>query len=248
MGLIPDPHTDSRRVVWALIFTAVYRRHCYLHLRFRQTTEAGIAACEAAWRFFSGVFAVLPRRSRDNTAAIVDGADVPRAPLQPGLRGVRPGTELRDRPRPGCAPPPTSPRVERVVPFVRSSISPGSASSTSTTPTATPRPGVGVGPAGGSTGPPSAARRSPSPWRSRPACYRCPPTPYDLAIYARAKVHRDHHIEVAKASYSIPGDLIGRYVEVRADAKLVRVSHRGQVVKVHPRLAPGGPAPTPPTC
>jgi hypothetical protein len=63
---------------------------------------------------------------------------------------------------------------------------------------------------------------------------------YDLPIYATAKVHRDHHIEIAKALYSIPGDLIGQTVEVRADSMLVRVSYRGQVVKVHPRTVPGG--------
>jgi len=52
-------------------------------------------------------------------------------------------------------------------------------------------------------------------------------------------VHRDHHIEVAKALYSVPGDLIGQRVEVRADRALVRVFARGQLVKVHPRQAPG---------
>lgn len=59
-------------------------------------------------------------------------------------------------------------------------------------------------------------------------------------VYATAKVHRDHHIEVAKALYSVPGNLIGRHVDVRADRSLVRVFHRGQLVKVHPRQAPGG--------
>jgi hypothetical protein len=44
---------------------------------------------------------------------------------------------------------------------------------------------------------------------------------------------------VAKALYSIPGNLIGARVEVRADAKLVKVFHRGALVKVHPRQAPG---------
>lgn len=52
-------------------------------------------------------------------------------------------------------------------------------------------------------------------------------------------MHRDHHIEVAKALYSIPGNLIGQRVEVRADRTLVRVFARGQLVKVHPRQAPG---------
>jgi len=72
--------------------------------------------------------------------------------------------------------------------------------------------------------------------RLRPA----PTAPYDLPHYATAKVHRDHHIEVAKALYSIPGNLIGCRVDVRADRQLVRVFHRGQLVKVHPRKPPGG--------
>jgi hypothetical protein len=66
-----------------------------------------------------------------------------------------------------------------------------------------------------------------------------PGEPYDLPIYRTAKVHRDHHIEVAKALYSVPGALIGQVVDVRADSALVRISHRGQVVKVHPRMPPG---------
>ena len=62
---------------------------------------------------------------------------------------------------------------------------------------------------------------------------------YDLPIYATAKVHRDHHVEVAKALYSVPGNLIGTRVEVRADRALVRIFQRGQLVKVHPRQPPG---------
>jgi hypothetical protein len=62
---------------------------------------------------------------------------------------------------------------------------------------------------------------------------------YDLPVYARPKVHRDHHIEVARALYSVPGALIGQHVDVRADSKLVRVYHRGQLVKTHPRQRPG---------
>jgi type I restriction enzyme R subunit len=52
-------------------------------------------------------------------------------------------------------------------------------------------------------------------------------------------VHRDHHVEVARSLYSVPGALIGARVEVRADKALVRIFHRGQLVKVHPRQAPG---------
>jgi hypothetical protein len=50
MGLINDPEAGRQRVCWALIFTAVYSRHCFVWLSFRQTTETVIAGCEAAGR------------------------------------------------------------------------------------------------------------------------------------------------------------------------------------------------------
>ena len=67
-----------------------------------------------------------------------------------------------------------------------------------------------------------------------------PTEAYDLPLYAKPKVHRDHHIEVDKALYSIPGNLIGLRVNARADALVVKVFHRGQLVKVHPRQRQGG--------
>lgn len=63
---------------------------------------------------------------------------------------------------------------------------------------------------------------------------------YDTPTWSKAKVHRDHHIQVAKALYSVPGELIGSYVDVRVDAKLVKVFQRGQLLKIHPRQTPGG--------
>jgi hypothetical protein len=75
----------------------------------------------------------------------------------------------------------------------------------------------------------------------QPVLAPAPTAPYDVPIYATAKVHRDHHIEVAKALYSVPGNLIGTRVDVRADrSRWCGSSHRGQLVKVHPRQAPGG--------
>jgi Integrase core domain len=71
MGLLHDPGTGRRRVVHALVFTAVYSRHCYVRLTFRQDLAAVIAGFEAAWAFFGGVFAVV---IPDNMAAIVDRA------------------------------------------------------------------------------------------------------------------------------------------------------------------------------
>ena len=60
----------------------------------------------------------------------------------------------------------------------------------------------------------------------------CPPTP--------PKVARDHHIEVAGPSTRCPANLIGQLVDVRADRTVVRVFHRGQLVKVPVRVPVGG--------
>jgi transposase len=65
-------------VVWALIFTAVFSRHQYVWLTYRQRLEDVIAGFERAWEFFGGIFAVaIP----DNLKAIVTTAD----PVNPQL-------------------------------------------------------------------------------------------------------------------------------------------------------------------
>ena len=69
----------------------------------------------------------------------------------------------------------------------------------------------------------------------QPRLLPVPDEVYDVPIYATAKVHRDHHIEVAKALYSVPGELIGTRVEVRADRTLVQA--------LPPRPAGQGPSP-----
>jgi transposase len=72
MGLIFDTVSGRRRVCWALIFTAVYSRHCFVWLSFAQTTETVIAGFEAAWAFFGGVFkVVIP----DNMSSVITTAD-----------------------------------------------------------------------------------------------------------------------------------------------------------------------------
>jgi len=63
---------------------------------------------------------------------------------------------------------------------------------------------------------------------------------YDVPIFATPKVARDLHIEVARGLYSVPAELVGQRVEVRADSRLVKVFSRGQLVKTHPRVKAGG--------
>jgi transposase len=235
LGLLFDADAGRNRVVYALLFTACYSRHQFLWVTFRQTTEVVIEGFEAAWRFFAGVFrTVIP----DNMAAIVDGADA----LEPRLnqafveyaqaRGfhVDP-TRVRH--------PKDKPRVERAVPFARNSFFAGERfidlgdAQRRAVEWCRVRAGLRV------HGTTQARPAEVFAQVEQPRLLPAPTEPYDLPLYSRPKVHRDHHVEVAKALYSVPGNLIGSRVDARADRCLVRIFHRGQLVKVHPRLPPG---------
>lgn len=57
---------------------------------------------------------------------------------------------------------------------------------------------------------------------------------------ARRKVHRDGHVEVAKAYYSVPPEYVGRELWARWDARLVRIfNQRWEQVAIHVRSEPG---------
>jgi hypothetical protein len=66
------------------------------------------------------------------------------------------------------------------------------------------------------------------------------PPAYDVPILRSVKVHRDFHIEIGKSLYSVPGDYIGAQLDARADSQLVKLFHRGQLIKTHPRQPAGG--------
>src|SRR5699024_5660704 len=66
------------------------------------------------------------------------------------------------------------------------------------------------------------------------------PPAYDIPVFRSVQVHRDFHVEVAKALYSVPGDYLGQTLDARADSQLVKLYHRGPLVKTHPRQRDGG--------
>jgi transposase len=236
MGLIPDPESGRRRVCQALIFTAVFSRHTFVWLSFTQTTATVIAGCEAAWTFFNGVFkVVIP----DNMSSVIDKAN-PTEPRfnQAFIEYAQSRGFVVDPAR--VRTPTDKPRVERTVHFVRNSFFAGE----DFVDLADAQRRAELWCAG------RAGLRAHGTTQCRPAelfaleeqphLLAAPTAVYDVPIYVTAKVHRDHHIEVAKAIYSIPGDLVGCRVEVRADRQVVRVTYRGAVIKVHPRTGPGG--------
>ena len=66
--------------------------------------------------------------------------------------------------------------------------------------------------------------------------------PYEVTHWRTAKVHADHHVACQYALYSVPAALCppGQQVEIGLGSKLVRIYHRGRLIKLHPRQPRGG--------
>jgi transposase len=74
----------------------------------------------------------------------------------------------------------------------------------------------------------------------RPALLPLPAERFPFFHESRRKVHRDGHVEVAKAYYSVPPEYLGRSVWVRWDGRVVRVfNDRLEPVATHVRQQPG---------
>jgi transposase len=238
LGLVWDPATGRRRLAWALLVVLVYSRHCFVWPLFQQRLEEVIEGLEAAWAFFGGI----PRSLIvDNFPAAVVGPD----PLAPRLtRGFLEYSQRRgflaDPTRPRH--PKDKPHVERGVPYVRERFFKG-----------------------GQFHDLADLREQARRWCLEVAGQRVHGTtrrlplavfqeeehaqllpwdgePYAVPHWRTALVHPDHHIAYRYALYSVPASLCppGTKVEVRGDAKLVQIYHRGSLVKVHLRQPRGG--------
>ena len=238
LGFIHDPETDRRRTVWALIVVLAHSRHSFLWPTFSQKLEDVIAGLEAAWAFFGGVPRYLVI---DNFPAAVAGADALHPRLTRGFleysqhRGFITDPARVRHPR-------DKPHVERGVQYVRERFFKGSKFDTlEEMRLAAGRWCLNV--AGlrvhGTT------RRQPLQVfqdEERQALVPWDGEPYEVTHWRTAKVHPDHHVACQYALYSVPSALCppGQQVEIGLGSKLVRIYHRGRLVKLHPRQPKGG--------
>jgi transposase len=234
LGLLADPVTGRQRKVHALIFTACYSRHMFVWLSFTQTLAAFIAGCEAAWVFFGGVFKVL---IPDNASAVVADADAVNPRFTVGwLDYAQHCGFVTDPAR--VRSPKDKPRVERAVRYVRGNFFAGETftglADAQARAEAWCRDVAGMRIHG------TIAARPAQVFTEHEAGVLLPlPVPYDVPVFSKVKVHRDFHVEVGRALYSAPQEYLGCHLDARADSALVKLFHRGQLVKTHPRQQPG---------
>jgi hypothetical protein len=241
MGYLPAGTSGKRRRFRAWILTAVRSRHRFVYPCFRETTESAIAACEAAWEFFGGIFRVL---IPDNTKAVVQTYD----PLKPVLnatfleyaqsRGFEIDPTRRRSPK-------DKGRVERAVIPTRDDCFAGEQLQNL-----------------------EDAHRRARYWceheygmrrqtrtqrlplehfsaEEKPQLLPAPTEPYDVPAWSSPRVGRDQRAQVDYALYSLPlyfreTKLVGRIVRARADKSTVRFYLDGQLIKTSPRQPRGG--------
>lgn len=237
MGLMFDPVAQRMRTLWALIVTLAFSRFQFVWPTFLQTTEAVCEGLDHAWWFFGAMSKTL---IPDNTKAMIKDPDALSPTLVPAFldyvqaRGLFVDPARVKRPK-------DKPRVENQVPYVRESWFDGEQFASL-----------------------EEARHSAEHWsreiagtrihgttcqvprdvfaeQEKPAMLPPPAELYDVPIWIeKAKVHPDHHIQVARALYSVPNLYLRKHVRVRADKTTVRVFFGTELIKVHPRQRPGG--------
>ena len=159
MVLLEPDVFGKRRRFRAWIFTSVYSRHRFVYPCFEETTKSAIEACEAAWAFFGGVFAVV---IPDNTKTIVNRADPLRPLINEAFLEYAQARGFAHRPGPQWPPRRTRPASNAPCPTCAKTVSGASASSPLRTVPAAPRCGAATSTACAGTPARSDCRARPS--------------------------------------------------------------------------------------
>ena len=69
----------------------------------------------------------------------------------------------------------------------------------------------------------------------KPALSPLPENPYEFAIWKKARVHLDYHVEFDHHFYSVPYTLAGQEVEIRATEHTVEIFFQRKRTASHPR-------------
>lgn len=235
LGYLFDRALNRMRALYALVVTLVFSRYQYVHITRKQDMPALIGGIEDAWAFFGGV---TRRLIIDNMKAAV----VKSSRYEPIFNR----TFLEYSQYQGFIIDPAVARhpqgkatVERQIPYVRENFFKGEEFIDCEH---VQREAVkwctGV-----------AGMRIHGTTRKRPRIvfeeqekgFLLPSREerFDIPKWGSVTVHPDHHIRFSNALYSLPTEYIGKKVEIRADSKLMRIYHQGEVIKTHPLMSEG---------
>jgi transposase len=225
-----------RRKLWVLIVTLSMSRYQFVWPTFSQTIEALCEALDAAWRFFGGI---VQRVVLDNMSAAIVRADAKDPRINPSFAEYAQSRGFFVDPA-RVRHPQDKARVENQVPYVRERWFAGESFSDDLAELRSSAERWCVDVAGARIH--GTTRRVPREVfeaEERSRLLPAPTAPFDVPKWTKAKVHPDHHVQVAYALYSVPTRYRGQAVRIRLDRATVRIYAGNDLVKTHPRVAPG---------
>lgn len=219
-GRMLDPDTHLSRKAWAFVMTLAWSRHQYVEFVFDQTLPTWIRLHRNAFSYFGGV----PKRIvLDNLKAGITKACFDDPQIQTTYRECAEHYGFLIAP---CAPrtPEHKGKVEQGgVHYVKRNFLGGRTPTTITQANTDVliwcRTIAGLRDHGTTHEQPLLRFQSSEQAQLKPL----PPTPYDLAIWKRVKLHRDCYVVFEQAFYSAPFRLIGQRLWVRGGAQEVRL-------------------------
>ena len=226
----------KRRKLHVLIVTLPMSRYQFVWPTFLQTTEALVDGLDAAWTFFGGV---THRVVLDNTSAAIVRASAQDPTINPSFaeyaqaRGFFIDPARVRHPRDKA-------RVENQVPFVRERWFAGESFSDDIALLRVAADTWSREVAGSRIH--GTTRRVPREVfeaEEQRFLLPAPTEPFDVPRWTEPKVHPDHHVQVARALYSVPTRYIGKKLRARVDKKTVKLYLQGDLIKSHPRAMPG---------
>jgi transposase len=237
MGMLLDAETGQRRWLWALIVTLSFSRYQFVWPTFRQTTQVVCEGLDRAWMFFGAIVtSIIP----DNTKAMIHGPDALSPTLVAAFLDYAQARGLFVDPA-RVRTPKDKPRVENQVPYVRESWFDGESFTGEDDARRSAehwcRDVAGARIHGTTRRVPREVFESVEKATMKPA----PDALFDVPVWIdKAKVHPDHHIQVANALYSVPTAYLRKHVRVRADRSVVKIYFGTELIKMHERQPPGG--------
>jgi transposase len=236
-GPFRDPTTGVPRKAWAFVMVLSHSRHLYAELVFDQRVETWLLCHLHAFTAFGGVPA---RIVLDNLKAAILHASVHDPLVQRAYRECAEHYGFLVDPNP-----PRTPRlkgkVESGVHYVKRNFLAGREPEALDTANVAlrrwTRDVAGVRVHGTTKQPPLTVFRA----VEQAALLPLPATPYDLAVWQQATLHRDCHVVFAGSYYSAPCRLVGQRLWLRAGARTVQLYDAAhQLVATHDRATRPG--------
>jgi transposase len=237
-GRLSDPATGQLRKAWAFVMTLAYSRHQYVEFVFDQSLPTWIGLHDRAFRFFGGV----PQRIvLDNLKAGLTQACFDDPQVQATYRECAEHYGFLIAP---CRPrtPEHKGKVEQGgVHYVKRNFLGGRAPTSLTQATADVRiwclTTAGLRRHGTTKAQPLIRFQT----REQATLRVLPPAPYDLAIWKRAKLHRDSYVVFDQSFYSAPCRLVGQTLWVRGGSQSLRIyTSDYALIATHARAAQPG--------